>query len=56
MGKKKTDVEKLLKKHRDQPTPTVADPRQTTLWDYLTQAGFAKLDEAIKKIGVRGGE
>jgi hypothetical protein len=50
MGKQRqTDVEKLLKKHREKPTPTIIDRRQITLWDHLKEAGFAKLDAAIKK-------
>jgi hypothetical protein len=51
MGKRKTHLEKLLAKHRKDPSPRSKDPRQLDLEQYalgkVSRAAFANLDEAI---------
>jgi hypothetical protein len=52
MGKhKKTHLEKLLAKHRKDPSPHIKDARQLDLGQYLidkvSSDAFANLDDAI---------
>jgi hypothetical protein len=44
-----TPVEKLLKKHKEHPSPTCEAVEQTNLFDFVKRQAFAKLDEAITK-------
>jgi hypothetical protein len=48
MGKQRlTRVEKLLKKHREQPSPKCNDPKQLDAFGYAMKIGLERLDCAI---------
>jgi hypothetical protein len=43
-----TKAEKILKDHRENPSPTYHDPRQTDLFDFQKRRAFALLDEVVR--------
>jgi hypothetical protein len=56
MAKKRklTRVERLLEKHRKNPSPTCHDPKQTDLMDLVLEvrvrrSAFRNLDEVIRR-------
>jgi hypothetical protein len=45
--RRKSRVEALLEKARNEPSPFCNDPRQISFLDHAKEQAFAKLDEAI---------